>query len=421
MFALTVVLLLLFAPPADQPSLVFELVAEFDRLAAQPLWPGFDARTTPLELYDGANTYLVRHPAPPSEFQPVPGRPGFLVYSGRHSTMRANTAIDLAGVMTATFQFDRADRGRAAVLVHECFHVFQALKHASWKANEATLFTYPVEEASALALARLEMDALSRALAAGQPACWAARALALRRQRFALLPADAAAYERGTELKEGLAQYVQGVAEGAAQVRFRSFAPEEIRLRGYTAGEAMARLLDRLDQGWKSKIAGSLDELLPAADAPACQFTEAERQAAAEQARADVAKIQRVRAGLAAILSARRGWRVSVESARPLMPNGFDPINVTRLSGTMILHKRWLRLKNDSGSLEILNHGSVTEAVGPHPLFNGVRRWTVSGLPTQPGIKQDGDRVILTTPALKLEFSPARIEIQGQTLRVLVL
>jgi len=115
--------LLLLACRADAASPVFALVDEFDRMAAQPLWPGFDARKTPLELYDGTNTYLFRHPAPPPEFSPVEGHPGFWVSPGRHETMRANTSVKLGGLMTATLE--GADITLAPVLVHECFHVFQ--------------------------------------------------------------------------------------------------------------------------------------------------------------------------------------------------------------------------------------------------------------------------------------------------------
>ncbi|MFY9726834.1 MAG: hypothetical protein WB579_19115 [Bryobacteraceae bacterium] len=411
-------ILLLFAWRAGAASPVFALVGEFDRIAAQPLWPGFDARKTPLELYDGANTYLFRHPAPPPEFAPVEGHPGFMMFPGRHRTMRANTAAEVGGVMTATLE--GADITLAPVLVHECFHVFQAREHPSWTANEATLFTYPIDDAGALALARLELEAMSRALAAPQPACWAARVQKLRQERFARLPADAVAYERGNELHEGLAQYVEGMAAGRKEVRFRQFAAGEVRARGYVAGEALARLLDRLDPGWKSKVANSLDDLLPAADATACDFTQAERQAAEAQARVDVGKLERERSELMQAFDSQPGWRVTVEAAsgKPLLLGGFDPMNVTRLSEHLILHKRMLKLHNDSGSLEILNHGSITEAAGAHPLFDGARRWTTAGLPAKPEVRQDGARVTVTTPVLNLAFSSAQVEWQVESLTI---
>jgi hypothetical protein len=411
-------ILFLLAWRADAASPVFALVDEFDRIAAQPLWPGFDARKTPLELYDGTNTYLFRHPAPPAEFRPVEGHPGWMVFSGRHATMRANTSAEVGGILTATME--SADPAMAPVLVHECFHVFQAHEHPSWTSNEATLFTYPIDDAEALALARLELEAMSRALAAPEPACWSARVRALRQERFARLPADAAAYERGNELHEGLAQYVEGMSAGRKEVRFRTFAAGEVRERGYVSGEALARLLDRLGPGWKPKVAGSLDELLPAADAAACDFTAAERQAAETQARADVGKLEHERAELLQAFEAQPGWRLTVETAagKPLWLDSFDPLNVARLSEHLILHKRMLKLHNDSGSLEILNHGSVTEAAGAHPLFQGVRRWTTAGLSAKPEVKQDGARVTVTTPAVTLAFSNADVEWAAESVSI---
>jgi hypothetical protein len=399
---------------------VFNLVAEFDRLAAKPLWPGFDARKTPLELFDGVNTYLVRHPAPPKEFSPVKGHPDFMVYSGRHSTMRANTSMEIAGVMTATLYFDYVNTHIAAVLVHECFHVFQAREHPKWTANEAVLFTYPVEDAAALALARLEMEALSRALSRPSPKCWAERAIALRRERFARMPAEAVAYERGTELHEGLAQFIDGLAEGRKEVAFRIFAPDEFRNRGYKSGEAIARLLDRLNPGWESKVGDSLEDLLPTDGAVGCDFTAAERKKAEAQANEDIGKLKKKQSELLQAFNSQPGWRITVETAndKPLWPQAFDPLNVTRLSEKVILHRRWLQLKNDYGIIEILNHASITEAAGAHPLNNGIRRWSITGLPARPEIKQEGSYMKVTSPVFDMDFMNADVEWQAEAVTI---
>ena len=62
------------------------------------------------------------------------------------------------------------------------------------------------------------------------------------------------------------------------------------------------------------------------------------------------------------------GWKINVEGAsgKPLWPAGFDPLNVSRVSEKLIIHKRWLKLRNNSGALEILNHSS---------LFTFFRNW----------------------------------------------
>ncbi len=413
-------LLFLSAGRAEAESPAFSLVAEFDRMAAQSLWPGFDARKIPLELYDQINTYLVRHPSPPKDFLPVEGHPGFLVFPGRHSSMRANTSIEIAGVMTATLGFERVDTRTAAILVHECFHVFQARAYPKWTANEAVLFTYPMEDAAGLMLARLEMEAMARALAASRPECWTERMLALRRERMARLPAEAAAYDRGTELHEGLAQYVEGLAAGRKEVPFRSFAPGEFRLRSYVAGEGLARLLDRLQPGWKSTMADSFDDLFPKRAASLCDFTADERKAVETKAQEDVAKLEQERAQVLQAFQSQPGWRILVVTAgsKPLWPEAFDPLNVTRLSQKGILHKRWLKLKNESGSIEILNHGSMTEAAGAHPLFHGVRQWSTAGLTASPKVKQEGRHISLTAPGCILDFSNADIEWHEESVTV---
>ena len=176
--------------------------------------------------------------------------------------------------MAATLSFDKVNRHQAAVLMHECFLVFQAQEHLNRTANEAALFTYPVEDVIALALSRLEMEALSRALQAPSPICWTSRAIALRRERFARMPAEAVAYERGTELHEGLAQFIEGLAE-ERKVRSRILLLAEFRQRLYVSGEALARLLESLSPGWKSKIVNSLDELFPKDKTEECDFAPA--------------------------------------------------------------------------------------------------------------------------------------------------
>src|SRR6185369_3043374 len=155
--------------------------------------------------------------------------------------------------------------------VHETFHVFQARRHPKWGGNEVDQLTYPSDDGEVLAQRRLESLALSRAVAArGRAAAgaWAARALDAREKRFARLAGPAAAYERGTEMKEGLAAYVEtkAVEDGGPFLPPGEFPPEAVRLRAYASGNAIARLLDRLDPAWKPRLekddALSLDALL---------------------------------------------------------------------------------------------------------------------------------------------------------------
>src|SRR4051812_3034148 len=133
-----------------------------------PLWPGFAPLETPVAVFDGTRTYLFRHPSPPAGYVAVSGRRDVVARDGRDSAVTANSSATLGGVPTATVMLGgRSDpRELAALTVHELFHVFQRERHPSWQANEADLFTYPVEDSTALALRREETDALARAVGA---------------------------------------------------------------------------------------------------------------------------------------------------------------------------------------------------------------------------------------------------------------
>ncbi len=356
----------------------------FERMAAQPLWPGFDARTIPVAVYDGKDTWLFGHPHPPAGFRGEPLR-----FTGRHDAIRANTGTDLAGVPTATADLSASRAGtneRAALLIHEAFHVYARKAHPRWSANEADLFTYPVEDAEALALRRLETRSLVRALAATDSAkAWALSALAARSRRFERLPREAAAYERGTELNEGLAQYVERRALAApAALRADDFAPEAVRERGYASGEAFAQLLDRLAPGWQAKFdTTSLDETLrlELGSDPRAAWTSRDSLAEHARARTDIARLRAALARRREEFLAAPGDRIEiVAGAEPLWPQAFDPLNVARLDSSTVLHTRWIKLGNGKGSIEVLGRPALTEAAGAHPLFQGVRRVIVTGL-----------------------------------------
>src|SRR3954462_3913920 len=133
---------------ATAESRVIEVFREFERIGAQPLWPGFEPGKTAVEVYDGTNTYLYHHPKPPEGFAPLAGAPGVYVFLGQHDSVRANTGTELNGVPTATADLSKSKsstREQAALLIHETFHVYEKKAHPKWAANEGELFTYPFE------------------------------------------------------------------------------------------------------------------------------------------------------------------------------------------------------------------------------------------------------------------------------------
>lgn len=410
--------------PADPPtSPVLEAMARVDAIPAGSLWPGFDPRSVPVAVFDGRRTLLFRHPAPPPEFAPLEGVPGALAAAGRHASVRANTSVKLNGVTTATLSLEDPDGlapgALAALMVHEAFHVFREERHPEWVGNEVELFVYPVEDPGLLRARRLETEALRRALAAEEPpeaACWAGMALALRAERFASLTPGAAGYERGTELNEGLARFVErraGGGDAGEVLPAAGFAPAAVRERAYASGHALALLLDRFAPGWPDTLArgdaASLDELLRASlgsgPGTACGFSGAEVRLAAERAATDVqAHREELRARRAEFLGAP-GWRIELQAGtEPLWPQGFDPLNVHRISAGEVLHSRWIRLGNAAGSVEVLGRAALSEAAGEHPLFNGVRRLVVGGLPDAPLVRDSAGVVVVEAEGVQLRM-----------------
>jgi hypothetical protein len=435
----------------DTATSVYAVVAEVDRIAAsQTLWPNFDPRRVPLEIYNGHTTLLFHHPAPPPEFISLSSRQGVWAFPGRHETVTANAPVKLNNVLTAAVMLKpdgkQTLRERAALVVHELFHVFQRERHPKWVGDELELFVYPFEDAELLALRRLETEALRRASAARKlPAarCWARLALATRRERFARLRAGAVTYERATELNEGLARYMEAraAATHTANLPADEYPVADVRTRAYATGHALALLLERFAPAWTTRLeAGenlSLDELLAAAlsqnpttpnnAAPAlssaCVLPQSFVESAHSRAKIDVAGLLARRTTMRRDFDAQAGWKIIVraDAGAPLWPQGFDPLNVLRLGQREVLHTRYLKLGNEAGAIEIFDRRSLTEGAGAaHPLFNGVRQLTLAGIADEPAIEESQGKTTFTAANIKGEFRGARLERAGQTLSIIL-
>ena len=417
----------------------YSIVRHLESLEGSSFWPGFQPEKIPLAIYDGERTCLYGHPNPPEGFAGIEDHPDTFVFAGRHASISANTSVDLNGTLTATLMVERYD-GRtqdewAAIAAHEKFHVFQGERHPDWSANEANLFVYPVEDADLLALRVLETEALRRALDGDEEtgASWALAALQLRQERFAQMEEDFPAYERGTEMKEGLAQYIQFRANpdtGTGRITAEPFAADAVRLRAYATGLAIARLLDQFHPEWKDALEAddtqSLESLLSAAleqrTIPTVQFSEGERSTAREKGDSLVNDLLRKRSEKRKQFDDQPGWTLILEvrDSNRLWPQGFDPVNVLRLSEAEILHSRFLRLGNGSGKLEIMNHISLSEGFGPHPLFNGTRKLTVKGLLSKPEVRTDEGKISITGEGIQLDFQDATVQISERTIHMVL-
>lgn len=426
--------------PAPVPRAV-QIEQAVHRLAASPegvvLWPGFDPLKIPLAIYDGQQTWLFRHPSPPTGFVSLSSQQGAFAKPGRLDGIVANSSADIGGVSTGTLIADSAkDRGAvewAAIAVHEAFHVFQRAKHPGWIGNEADLFVYPSDDAKLLALRRLETTAVQQSLAAEDrdtSACWARLALNLRNRRYAAMDAPFAAYERGTELNEGLAAYVQMQAQGQFAIDWppSEFPPAQVRQRAYALGAALAMLLDRFAPDWRNGFEANdkqtLDGALTQALGPGrvCAFDAAVQTAEEETAARDIADLQKSRQDALKAFETKPGWRLIVETpaASPLWPQGFDPLNVTRIDGQRVLHTRFVKLGNEGGQVEVIGAASLSEGIGAHPLFNGLQRLQIAGLPP-PTVQQKDGGVTITAEGLALSFRKASVATSGQTVRVVLL
>jgi hypothetical protein len=412
--------------PACAPAIMAELRAA---IAQRELWPGYDPLAMPVAIFDGANTHLFHHPAPPEGFAPSADDPQVAVYPGRHPLVVANSAVELGDVTTATFMPNvgagGTARADAAVIAHEAFHVYEYAHHPAWSANEAELFTFPKGDPAWLAARRLEQEAYLAALAAPETqACqaWAAQALAERAAWAGVLTAEQQGYLRELERMEGLAAYLQTVVEhpdapDPGILGSSDFRAAETRRQSYYIGTLQALLLDRLAPGWRARLeaddtqylADMLAAALPAGTSPAAlapgQLAQAQTQA--QQASADyAASLAQQRADFDAL----PGWRVIVIAAAgaPLWPQGFDPMNVASLGGGELLHQRFLRLGNDSGSLELLGGQALTAPAGAHPLFTGVARAEFHGL-DELEVDEAGPGVRLAGDNFTLDFSGASV------------
>ena len=437
---------LLLAAPLTAQEHALAIARDVERLAAgRSFWPGFEPLAIPLAIYDGKRTWLFRHPAPPRDFAPSAiSSVRAHVREGRHPAVTSNSSADIGGVSTATLLADGAraklsSAELAATALHEGFHVFQRTRHPGWQGNEGDLLLYPIENADLLVARRLETEALRRALLAADPArtaCYARLAVDYRAQRFRAMDSAFVAYERGTELNEGLATYVQQLALGRTTIDVPpdEFPAGDVRLRIYTIGPAIAFLLDRIRPNWKESLEAhdrqAIDEVLAGAlvgavESPmdGCALPPTDVRRIEDAARRDAADVVSRRTTRRRAFDARTGRRVLITAApgKPLWPQGFDPLNIERVDGGL-LHTRFLALGNDVCKATAIDENGIdidalTDGFGPHPIFNGVRRAVIAGV-EKPVVTIDGTRVTIQSSGLHLECSAATVEETAQEIRV---
>ena len=413
---------------------VSDLAREIERLVAQgELWPGFDPLAIPLVFYDGEDTYLFRCSEVTEGFREVRvGECDVLVYDGRYPVVTASSVVEIAGTPTASVMFDRsanqAPTVLASVAIHEAFHVYQQACHPTWQGNEVVLYLFPVDDANLLSLRRMETEALRRALAANrshEKGCWTLRALRARQDRYAEMSPEFPTYERGTELFEGLASYVEAMSVGRTRVDLprEGYAANEVRGRCYEIGHALAVLLDAFAPMWKTVFEAddtqALDlyllEVLEKSGDQCGEFTAEEIAHFEAVAREDVQNLLAQRSEEKRAFDSQVGMRLSViaPDTEPLWVSGTDPSNLVIVEGG-VLHSRFVQVSHESGQLEMLTDRmddvrALTVAVGPHPLMNGVLRLTIAGLDAL-DVVSDDETVNISGSGLTAQFTNATVD-----------
>lgn len=439
---------------ADDGQIVdpFEVVATLDRFSEMELWPGFDATTYPIAVFDGQRTLLFRHPDPPDEFQPLEGHEDVWVSPGKHPAMRWNSNADIGGASTATLLLTiepgRSVEYEAHILFHEVFHLFSKPLHPTWRPNEMWRYSYPMDDVDNYRQLLLEEEALARAITSetdDSATSWTAEALAIRTQRTAKLSEEHRTFETALELQEGTAVYMGrsaiGIADDTERLR-EERGPEGIRWRCYETGSAIAVVLDRLLPEWKQALDAEPDttftELLEMAIAargvaPAI-FTNEELISVSNRAEAAISDLEAERAAVYEDFSGR-GKRVVLRLAdedEQLGTGRFNPMAVEVLNNGEVLQTNFLTADHPRGKVSLQNphyvRGSLdgvvaltTPASENHPFMYGYRQIAVSGFSGDPTVVRDGNAVTIEAEGLKLEFNGARVESSDEELVVTVL
>ena len=445
--ALTVVTPAATGPRQASERDVFAFVRAFDDARVRKVWPGFNPAEWPIALYDGTQTYLLRHPSPPPEFVPMPGQPAVLVMPGRHPAVVGNSTRQIGGVRTATVIAKPGQSIESAMLacVEEVFHVFWLDRHTSFRPNELARYAYPVKDVRNLRRLLAEGEALARALESpslSQAAGWVAAAFQIRGERSRLLSDDDRAFETGLEMMEGTANYVARVAAGEAAestvTRLRTaWHPEQIRWRFYDTGAAICLLLDRLQPDWKASIERERErttaELLEAAiarrHAQPTTFAASTWQRIEEFAASGIATLAARQREARQDLLGRSGPRIVVEiagEAEPLRVARFDPINLLVLDGGEVVHPNYITFTSANGTIELTNPDfaqasfagtvALTRAAGRHPLGDGIRILTVVGVKSTPRVDRRDGRLIVEADGVRISLENADARTEGETL-----
>lgn len=321
-------------------------------------WDGFSQ--FPFAFYDQKTVYLVNHPSPPEEFQPLVEVD--LVYVGKWRTeFMGNTSISFSGEAIAIINLDNIDplipfAKVVALMAHEMFHAFQQredfwVEYSEWMFMKYSFtqknLAWRLQEREELLKAVFAKDGEVRQYHLGRFVAW-------REKRKELL-GDLINYELGVESNEGTATYVEYKVRADLSRLPQEFIlaqygqplvgyPESLkgfRHSCYPAGMFICLLLDQIQSNWQKEYlasGGNLYEFLfERFDGQPTEVEVADLRLAEILVQREEEKKQ----GQLQQFQLSEGYKVVLSG--DLQARFFNPMNITVL-GNKILHGTFLGL-----------------------------------------------------------------------------
>ncbi len=290
---------------AKLPDTIAQVILEIKRISENTyLWPGWNPMSTPMALYGTETAYLIGHPSPPANYEPLEPMAGRSVHKGpRIPEMVANTAWYVAGELCALAGIPDTPapdiEAYARLVIHECCHVHQ-VKSLSRVARPNFMLSdkYPESDAEnnalsivenrllAAAIQNLGLSAAKEAEEQAKKSGWeniqetvqepdekkaledivrlAASFLTVRAYRHNRLESkalsDMCLYEQYSEFNEGAPTYIEvragrpvsSIVEGLHNANTEGKWAALIRF--YFTGASIGQLLDRLDPVWHKTL-----------------------------------------------------------------------------------------------------------------------------------------------------------------------
>ncbi|MBD3217062.1 MAG: hypothetical protein GF310_02210 [candidate division Zixibacteria bacterium] len=259
------------------------------------IWPGYNLAREPFIFYVPEQwALLVNYPTEVPGFNPYPQdwpkiTGNAQIYFGQYKHLAGQLAfmVEVDTIRVAAVPYwERSAQETYAFIIHECFHQFQY--DNGWKIPWEREEKYHIQDSVNTSLATLELlvleDALQMAIEDDKEKCreYIGRFVAVRKARWSRADEYLRKYERGKELQEGTAHYIENrsiacIKDLDAEAKFEdsskyldlphlllkrcqarltdyAFSPEDMpRNRIYPVGAVQCYLLDYLGVDWKDR------------------------------------------------------------------------------------------------------------------------------------------------------------------------